>query len=215
MATASDTGSVDEAVAAAAAELYAVPLVSCVWSSGRGDAMDYPARYLFQFLDHHGMLSVTGSPQWRTVVGGSAIYVEALAARLGDVRRGHGVLAVERDDEGVTVTTRGGAERFDHVVVATHADDALDLLVDATPAEKEVLGAFRYSRNETVLHRDASLLPSARWARASWNYRVARPGHDAGTTGPVVTPPTIAATAPSAAADDTPTTAGSASGLRR
>lgn len=168
-------------------ELYAVPLVSCVWSSGRGDAMDYPARYLFQFLEHHGMLSVTGSPQWRTVVGGSATYVEALAARLGDVRRGHGVLSIERDDDGVTVTTRSGAERFDHVVVATHADDALALLVDATPAEKEILGAFRYSRNETVLHRDDSLLPSARWARASWNYRVARPGHDVGTTGPVVT----------------------------
>lgn len=169
-------------------ELYAVPLVSCVWSSGRGDAMDYPARYLFQFLDHHGMLSVTGSPQWRTVVGGSATYVEALAARLPDVRRGSGVLAVERDDDGVTVTTReAGAERFDHVVLATHADDALALLVDATPAEKEVLGAFRYSRNETVLHRDDSLLPSARWARASWNYRVARPGHDTGATGPVVT----------------------------
>lgn len=168
-------------------ELYAVPLVSCVWSSGRGDAMGYPARYLFEFLDHHGMLSVTGSPQWRTVVGGSATYVEALAARLSDVRRGQGVLAIERDDEGVTITTRAGDERFDHVVIATHADDALHLLVDATPAEKEVLGAFRYSRNETVLHRDESLLPSASWARASWNYRVARPGHDVGTTGPVVT----------------------------
>nr|WP_052112749.1 FAD-dependent oxidoreductase [Knoellia aerolata] len=168
-------------------ELYAVPLVSCVWSSGRGDAMEYPARYLFQFLDHHGMLSIGGAPQWRTVVGGSATYVEALAARLPDVRRGHEVLAVERDDDGVEVATAAGRERFDHVVVATHADDALRLLVDATPTEKEVLGAFRYSRNETVLHRDSSFMPRARWAHASWNYRAAGPGHDAGTTGPVVT----------------------------
>lgn len=168
-------------------ELYAVPLVSCVWSSGRGDAMDYPARYLFQFLDHHGMLSIGGAPQWRTVVGGSATYVEALAARLPDVRRGHEVLTVERDDDGVEVGTAAGRERFDHVVLATHADDALRLLVDATPTEKEVLGAFRYSRNETVLHRDSSFLPRARWARASWNYRAARPGHDDGATGPVVT----------------------------
>lgn len=168
-------------------DLYAVPLVSCVWSSGRGDAMEYPARYLFKFLDHHGMLSVTGSPQWRTVVGGSATYVEAVAERLPDVRRGQAVQAIERDDAGVTVTTQAGAERFDHVVVATHADDALALLVDATPTEKEILGAFRYSRNETVLHRDGSLMPSARWARASWNYRVARRGHDTGVTGPVVT----------------------------
>ncbi|PRY58069.1 putative NAD/FAD-binding protein [Knoellia remsis] len=181
-------------------ELYAVPLVSCVWSSGRGDALDYPARYLFQFLDHHGMLSVTGSPQWRTVVGGSATYVEAVAAGLesrgSEVRRGIAVTGIARDDDGVDVHVADGGgggsgvvERFDHVVVATHGDDALRLLADATPAEKEVLGAFRYSRNETVLHRDPSLLPRARWARASWNYRVARPSSTAtdGATGPVVT----------------------------
>lgn len=158
-------------------ELYAVPLVSCVWSSGRGDALDYPARYLFAFLDHHGMLGIGGSPQWRTVVGGSATYVEAaaraLVSRGGEVRRGDAVTSVEREGGSVWVTTSAGVERFDHVVVATHADDALHLLADATPTEKEVLGAFRYSRNETVLHRDASLLPRARWARASWNYRVA------------------------------------------
>ncbi|KGN36259.1 NAD(P)/FAD-dependent oxidoreductase [Knoellia subterranea] len=163
-------------------ELYAVPLVSCVWSSGRGDALEYPARYLFEFLDHHGMLGITGSPQWRTVVGGSATYVEALAARLPDVRRGVAVRGIERDAGGVHVTSARGTERFDHVVVATHADDALHLLIDATPAEKEVLGAFRYSRNETVLHRDASLLPGSTRARASWNYRT-----QAGGGRPVVT----------------------------
>lgn len=176
-------------------ELYAVPLVSCVWSSGRGDALDYPARYLFSFLDHHGMLGIGGSPQWRTVVGGSATYVEAVATRLGErngeVRRGDAVVAVERDDDGVTVRTASREERFDHVVVATHADDALRLLVDATPSEKEVLGAFRYSRNETVLHRDPSLLPRARGARASWNYRALRSAPDvmldAAARGPVVT----------------------------
>lgn len=162
-------------------DLYAVPLVSCVWSSGRADALAYPARYLFRFLDHHGMLSVGNSPQWETVVGGSRAYVEAVAARVPDVRTGSSVRGIERHGGHVTVRTAAGVERHDRVVVATHADTALDLLVDATPQEKEVLGAFRYSLNETVLHRDASLLPEPRRARASWNYRPGRDGR------PVVT----------------------------
>ncbi len=164
-------------------ELYAVPLVSCVWSSGPGDALDYPARYLFRFLANHGMLSVSDSPQWMTVVGGSATYVDAIAARLPAVRVGAGVAGITRDDDGVTVTDGTGMRaHYDRVVVATHADEALALLDDATPLEKEVLGAFRYSRNETVLHRDAGLLPRARQARASWNYLTPADG-----PGPVVT----------------------------
>lgn len=153
--------------------LYALPLVACVWSSGEGDALDYPARYLFRFLQHHGMLSIGDSPQWMTVVGGSRTYVDALAARLPDVRSGDPATAVTRTPDGVELRTASGrVERFDRVVLATHADDALALLADATPAEKEVLGAFRYSRNETVLHRDGSLMPHARLARSSWNYLV-------------------------------------------
>ncbi|PKW26729.1 NAD(P)/FAD-dependent oxidoreductase [Phycicoccus duodecadis] len=150
---------------------YAIPVVACVWSSGEGDALDYPARYLFRFLAHHGMLSVGDSPQWMTVVGGSRTYVDALAARLADVRSGDAVTAVTRTHDGVEVRTAAGRlDRYDRVVLATHADDALRLLADATPAEKEVLGAFRYSSNETVLHRDGSLMPRARLARSSWNY---------------------------------------------
>lgn len=152
--------------------LYAVPLVACVWSSGEGAALDYPARYLFRFLDHHGMLSIGDSPRWMTVAGGSRAYVDALAARLPDVRSAAPVTSVARTPDGVEIRTAAGPERFDRVVVATHADDALRLLADATPAEKEVLGAFRYSRNETVLHRDGSLMPRARLARSSWNYLV-------------------------------------------
>lgn len=162
-------------------DLYAVPLVSCVWSSGRVDALDYPARYLFRFLDHHGMLSVGNSPQWMTVVGGSRTYVDAIAARIPDVRTGSPVRAIERHPDYVTIRTAQGVERHDRVVVATHADTALGLLVDVTPDEKDVLGAFRYSQNDTVLHRDLSLLPGPTRARASWNYRPGRDGR------PVVT----------------------------
>lgn len=151
---------------------FAVPLVSCVWSSGDQDALAYPARHLFAFLEHHGMLTVTGSPTWRTVVGGSRTYVERLAARLPDVRRATPVTAVIRHDDGVDVMTGDGrTETFDQVVLATHADQALALLADATPAEKDDLGAITYSVNRTLLHRDPALLPARRAARASWNHR--------------------------------------------
>ena len=152
---------------------FAIPLVSCVWSAGDLDATAYPARHLFRFLEHHGMLTITGSPTWRTVVGGSAAYVDAIVARLGDARAGTPVRAITRHDDGVDVRTADGAlHQFDIAVLATHADQALELLADATPAEKDDLGAIGYSVNETWLHRDASLLP-ARRARSSWNYRMA------------------------------------------
>ena len=152
---------------------FAMPLVSCVWSCGDLGASAFPARHLFRFLDHHGMLTVTGSPRWRTVVGGSATYVDRLVARLPDVRQESPVTAVTRHDDGVDVTVSGGlATTFDRAVVATHADQALDLLADATPDEKRDLSAIRYSRNTTWLHRDSSVLPTSRQARASWNYRM-------------------------------------------
>lgn len=166
--------------------LYAVPVVSCVWSMGATAALDYPARYLFRFLAHHGMLAVTDSPQWLTVVGGSRTYVAAIASRLPHVRAAQSVEQVLRDDEGVSVQDSSGVwNRYDAIVIATHADQALALLADASVDEKEVLGAFRYSRSETVLHTDARLLPTARQARASWNYLT--PPHADGDHAPVVT----------------------------
>lgn len=150
---------------------FALPLVSCVWSSGDEDSLDYPARHLFAFLEHHGMLSVSGSPTWRTVVGGSRTYVDALAARLADVRTSAAVTSVTRHAGGVDVRTAGGVTAFDKVVIATHADQALGLLADATPQEKEDLATIRYSRNATVLHHDTTHLPRAKRAKASWNYR--------------------------------------------
>ena len=150
---------------------YALPLVSCVWSAGQDTALRYPARYLFRFLDHHGMLTVTGSPQWYTVLGGSRTYVERIAARLPAVRAGNPVTAAWRTPGGVEVEDAGGqTRRYDRLVVATHADQALSLLADPTDDELSTLKAFSYTPNETVLHTDASLLPEAPRARASWNY---------------------------------------------
>ncbi|MBA2560031.1 MAG: FAD-dependent oxidoreductase [Propionibacteriales bacterium] len=152
---------------------YAVPLVSCVWSSGRETALLYPARYLFRFLDHHGMLRVTGSPQWYTVVGGSRTYVDRLAARLTNVRRSRAVTDVTRRPDGVEIhDATGQVTHVDRIVIATHADQALNLLADPSDLEVRTLKAFGYSSNETVLHTDAAVLPDASAARASWNYRM-------------------------------------------
>jgi len=152
---------------------YAAPVVSCVWSSGREVALLYPARYLFRFLDHHGMLAVSGSPQWYTVVGGSRTYVDRLAAQLPDVRRSAAVTDVTRRPDAVEIQdVTGAVTSFDRVVIATHADQALSLLTDPSDQEVATLKAFGYSSNETVLHTDSSLLPEATDARASWNYRM-------------------------------------------
>ena len=166
-------------------EHYAIPLVSCVWSTGRRLALDYPARYLFTFLRHHGMLSIGGSPTWFTVQGGSRAYVDALLQRLPDVRLGAPVTGIERVRDGVRIETGSGVQAYDAVVVATHSDTALALLRDPTRAEREVLGAIGYASNETVLHTDASLLPPSRRAHASWNY--AMPSCAAAQDSPVVT----------------------------
>jgi uncharacterized protein len=152
---------------------YAVPVVSCVWSSGGADALEYPARYLFQFLEHHGMLRIGGSPQWYSVVGGSRAYVQRIARLLPDVRAGDAVTDIWRRTDAVEVRdVAGRSAHFDRVVIATHADQALSLLADSSDDELSTLKAFGYSRNETVLHTDATLLPTAVAARSSWNYRM-------------------------------------------
>ena len=162
---------------------YAVPVVSCVWSAGRETTLAYPARYLFRFLDHHGMLKVAGSLQWYSVAGGSRTYVDRLAGLLPDVRVAHAVTDITRRADGVVIRdVTGQVTRVDRVVIATHADQALGLLADPSDAEVTTLKQFAYSSNQAVLHTDRSVLPRARNARASWNYRMTscdRPGQSA------------------------------------
>ncbi|PSK86919.1 putative NAD/FAD-binding protein [Murinocardiopsis flavida] len=153
---------------------FITPLVAAVWSCPPETAMAYPARSLFAFLANHGMLSVGGSPQWYTVAGGSRSYVDRVAKNLTAVRTGTPVESLRRAAGGVRIDAGGARHRFDGAVVATHADQALRLLHRPTTAEREVLGAFRYSRNTAVLHTDPGGLPRARSARAAWNYRMAR-----------------------------------------
>ncbi|MGH3435584.1 MAG: NAD(P)/FAD-dependent oxidoreductase [Sciscionella sp.] len=152
-----------------------LPLVSAVWSSDPATSGRYPARYLFAFLQHHGMLSIAGAPPWRTVTGGSRSYVQRAVKELTAVHLATPVRSIRRHPDGVEVRDDGDQpHHVERVVIATHADQALRLLADPTGPERRTLGAFRYSRNETWLHRDTGVLPVADGARASWNYR--KPG---------------------------------------
>lgn len=152
---------------------FVVPLVAAVWSCGFDGARGYPARYLFTFLDNHGALSVTGSPQWRTVAGGSRTYVERAAKNLSAVLTATPVRSVTRHPDGVEIRDDADVVRqFDRVVLAGHPDQSLALLTAPTADETRLLGAFEYLASEAVLHTDASVLPTAPRARASWNYRM-------------------------------------------
>ena len=128
------------------------------------------------FFNNHGLLAVRGHPQWKTVQGGAVRYVEAIIRPFADrIRLNSPVVSVQRYPERVVVTTKqGGPEDFDAVVLAAHSDQSLAMLADASQAERDILGAIQYQRNETVLHVDSSLLPRCRRAWASWNYRIPR-----------------------------------------
>jgi uncharacterized protein len=151
---------------------HLLPMGAAIWSSTVADMRDYPAASFIRFFESHGLLRLAGRPEWRTVTGGSRTYVERIAAPLaGRVRLACPVHAVRRQPDGVLVEERGGrVTRFDHVVLATHADQALALLADAGAEERRLLGSFRYAKNLAVLHSDPSLMPRRRRAWASWNY---------------------------------------------
>jgi len=156
---------------------FVIPLAAALWSLGTAYCGDFPALTYVKFLEQHGMLSPIRPLRWHTVVGGSQRYVDALLARL--VSRGARieldapVSSIMRDERGVTLVVRGRQEReerFDRVIIATHANTALSLLAEPTTDERRVLGAFRYSTNRTVLHTDRSFLPTRPAAHAAWNY---------------------------------------------
>jgi len=161
-------------------EHYVVPMGAAIWSSGRADMLRFPARFFARFFHHHGMLTIEDRPQWLTVAGGSRTYRDALLAPFKDhLRLGQGVVSVRRVPGGVEVATANGTERFDEVVLACHADQALAMLSDAKPAEREILGAIPYQQNEAWLHTDISVMPRHRSAWSAWNYHLSANGHDA------------------------------------
>ena len=156
-------------------ERLIVPQASAVWSADPDQMWSFPASFMAEFFDNHGMYSLRDRPRWRTVVGGSARYVEAISAPWRDrVRLGAPVRRIERLPDRVRIEAEGcETEDFDRVVIATHSDQALAVLADPSAAEREVLGAIPYQRNEAVLHTDASLMPRRRAAWSSWNFHLA------------------------------------------
>jgi predicted NAD/FAD-binding protein len=149
-----------------------MPLVSIIWSCDTATAGRYPVGALLAFLDNHGLLMSGDATRWRTVTGGSAVYVERVAAALTEVLRGTPVHSVRRMPDGVGI--RDAADRvrhFDRVVIAVHPGDALRLLADPTAAERAVLSALPYVRNPAVLHTDGAMLPRRAMHRSSWNHR--------------------------------------------
>ncbi|MEF8793090.1 NAD(P)/FAD-dependent oxidoreductase [Thiohalorhabdus sp.] len=160
---------------------YLLPLGAALWSCPTGRFAEFPIRFVAEFLANHGMLEPLGArPQWRTVVGGSDRYVDALLARFpGGLRLGTPIRRVHRSEQEVVVARQdGGSECFDEVVLACHADQALGLLDRPTETEQKVLGAFPYEANEAVLHTDTSVLPRAQRTWAAWNYRRPAVGED-------------------------------------
>jgi predicted NAD/FAD-binding protein len=151
-----------------------VPQASAVWSADPEQMWDFPASFMAEFFENHGMYSLRDRPRWRTVAGGSVRYVEAITAPWRDrIRLRAPVRRIERLPDRVRIEADGcETEDFDEVVIATHSDQALAMLADPSEAEREVLGAIPYQRNEAVLHTDTSLLPRRRTAWSSWNFHL-------------------------------------------
>jgi predicted NAD/FAD-binding protein len=161
-------------------EKFLLPMGAAIWSADPGRFLEFPAAAFVRFFTNHGMLNVFDQPTWRVVKGGSRQYVEPLARPFRDrVRLSAPVQKVQRLTEAVLVTPWGGQqERFDHVIMACHSDQALAMLADPSAAERELLGAIPYQKNDTLLHTDSTLLPSIPRARASWNCHIPRRQQD-------------------------------------
>jgi len=153
---------------------YVIPMGAAIWSAQPDSFLQFPARFILAFFNNHGLLTVTGHPQWKTVRGGAVQYVQALTAPFKDrIRLNNPVVSATRAKDGVTLKTENGEpERFDALVLATHSDQSLAILADATESERDILSAIPYQRNETVLHADSALLPNRKRAWASWNYYI-------------------------------------------
>ncbi len=157
-------------------ERLIVPQMSAVWSADPRRAGSFPARFIAEFFANHGMLGFRDRPQWSTITGGSARYVEALTAPFRDrIRLRAPVSSVTRHDDHVEILAAGaGAGTYDQVIIATHSDQALGMLRDPSERERELLGAIDYQPNEAVLHTDSTLLPRRRAARSAWNFHLLR-----------------------------------------
>jgi predicted NAD/FAD-binding protein len=151
---------------------YLLPMAGLIWSCSPKAAADYPADDFMRFFDAHGLFTTVSQPQWYSVRGGSHVYVKKMLSRFtGELRLNAGVDSIRRDGGSVFVTSCGYTERYDTVVCASHSDQALRMLGDASDAEREILSGIPYAPNRVILHTDESFLPKRRAAWSSWNYQ--------------------------------------------
>ncbi len=165
---------------------YFLPMMACIWSCPTAQMLQFPVATMVRFCHNHGLLQITNRPQWWTVQGGARHYVEKITAGITDKRLNTSVRRIEnpgaayQGKRSVRIHTDAGVDVFDKVIIATHSDQALQMLADPTPQERDTLGAIHYQSNKAVLHTDASVLPTRQSAWAAWNYeRAATPGQDA------------------------------------
>jgi predicted NAD/FAD-binding protein len=153
-------------------DYYIIPMGAAIWSAEPRRMLSFPATCFARFFANHGLLNIRNRPQWRVIRGGSRNYVDKLTAPFRQqIRLNTPVTGITRRATHVEVSSaRYGMERFDHVFIACHSDQALAMLRDASPLEREVLGAIPYQHNDVVLHTDTSLLPRRRLAWSAWNY---------------------------------------------
>ena len=149
---------------------YLLPMLGCIWSCPTDQMLQFPVATMVRFCHNHGLIQVVNRPQWFTVTGGAKHYVEKLLQHIPHTHLQTPVERIERNDVRVRVFTAGGAEDFDGVVLACHADQALSLLAQPSPQEQALLGAIRYHPNKAVLHTDTSVMPKKKLAWAAWNY---------------------------------------------
>jgi predicted NAD/FAD-binding protein len=150
---------------------YFLPMLGCIWSCPTDQMLQFPVATMIRFCHNHGLLQITDRPQWWTVAGGARHYVDKITASIADKRLNTPVTRVTRTAQGVTVHAQGQSESFDKLVLATHSDQSLAMLGDASGLERDTLGAIRYQSNRAVLHTDTSVLPRKRRAWAAWNYQ--------------------------------------------
>lgn len=150
---------------------YLLPMLGCIWSCPTTQMQQFPVATMVRFCDNHGLLQVNNRPPWFTVAGGAKHYVQAITNCISDKRLNTPVLGIARDAQGVQIRTAQGVERFDQVVLATHADQSLALLERPSSDEQALLGAIRFQANRAVLHTDTRVMPQRRLAWAAWNYQ--------------------------------------------
>jgi predicted NAD/FAD-binding protein len=152
---------------------YLLPMIAAIWSMGIDEIRAFPLQFFTRFFENHGLLDIVNRPQWYSIIGGSRSYIEPLTAPFTNaIRLSSPVQSLARGKEGIIVTSNSIEETFDEVIVACHGDEALDMLADPSELEQQVLGSFRFTDNDVIVHTDSTHLPKAKKAWASWNYRI-------------------------------------------